>query len=167
MKTLKIFMILLVLTTGIAKAQFTKAELQVSGLTCALCAKATEKALKTLPFIGEIKTDLIRNTYLLTFKSGEQVNFDLISKKVQDAGFFVNSLKATFDFANVKVADNHFSYGGDTFQVMNGTSKEPEGQVAVTIVDKGFAPKSVSKKYLGQIADVNKSTSGRLYHVAI
>jgi copper chaperone CopZ len=167
MKTLKIFMILLVLSTGIAKAQFIKAELQVSGLTCALCAKATEKALKTLPFIGEIKTDLIRNTYLLTFKSGEQVNFDLISKKVQDAGFFVNSLKATFDFANVKVADNHFSYGGDTFQVMNGTSKEPEGQVAVTIVDKGFAPKSVSKKYLGQIADVNKSASGRLYHVAI
>src|SRR5882757_1067087 len=105
MKTLKIFMILLVLTTGIAKAQFTKAELQVSGLTCALCAKATEKALKTLPFIGEIKTDLIRNTYLLTFKSGEQVNFDLISKKVQDAGFFVNSLKATFDFTGTKVAD--------------------------------------------------------------
>ena len=159
-------MILLVLTTGIAKAQFTKAELQVSGLTCALCAKATEKALKTLPFIGEIKTDLIRNTYLLTFKSGEQVNFDLISKKVQDAGFFVNSLKATFDFTGTKVADNHFSYGGDTFQLMNAT-KSPEGQAVVTIIDKGFAPKSVSKKYLGQIADVNKSTTGRLYHVAI
>ena len=166
MKTLKIFMILLVLTSGIAKAQFTKAELQVSGLTCALCAKATEKALKTLPFIGEIKTDLIRNTYLLTFKSGEQVNFDLISKKVQDAGFFVNSLKATFDFASVKVADNHFSYGGDTFQLMNAT-KSPEGQAVVTIVDKGFAPKSVSKKYLGQIADVSTGKSGRLYHVAI
>lgn len=166
MKTLKIFLILLVLTTGIAKAQFTKAELQVSGLTCALCAKATEKALKTLPFIGEIKTDLMRNTYLLTFKNGEQVNFDQISKKVQDAGFFVNSLKATFDFTSIKVADNQFSYGGDTFQLMNAT-KSPEGQAVVTIVDKGFAPKSVSKKYLGQIADVNKSTSGRLYHVAI
>jgi copper chaperone CopZ len=166
MKILKISIILLVLTTGIAKAQFTKAELQVSGLTCALCAKATEKALKALPFIGEIKTDLIRNTYLLTFKSGEQVNFDMISKKVQDAGFFVNSLKATFDFNNVKVADNHFSYGGDTFQLMNA-AKLPEGQVAVTIVDKGFAPKSVSKKYLGQIAGTGTPGSGRVYHVAI
>jgi len=160
-------MILLVITTGIAKAQFTKAELQVSGLTCALCAKATEKALKTLPFIEGIKTDLIRNTYLLTFKGGEQVNFDQISKKVQDAGFFVNSLKATFDFANVKVADNHFSYGGDTFQLMNA-AKSPEGQVQVTVVDKGFAPRSVSKKYLGQIADAGKSTTGsRIYHLAI
>src|SRR5882757_3422177 len=105
MKTLKIFLILLVLTTGIAKAQFTKAELQVSGLTCALCAKATEKALQKLPFISAIKTDLIRNTYLLTFKTGEQVNFDQISKSVKDAGFFVNTLKATFDFTSVKVAD--------------------------------------------------------------
>jgi len=166
MKTLKIFIILLVFSTGIANAQFTKAELQVSGLTCALCSKATEKSLKTLPFIGDIKTDLMHNIFVLTFKNGEPVNFDQISKKVQDAGFFVNSLKATFDFDKVKVADNHFSYGGDTYQVMNGADKPLNGQVAVTIVDKGFAPKSVSKKYLSQVADVS-TTSGRLYHVAI
>ncbi len=167
MKFLKIFITLLVLTTGIAKAQFTKAELQVSGLTCALCAKATEKSLRTLPFITDIKPDLMRNLFTITFKAGEQVNFDLISKKVQDAGFFVNSLKATFDFANVKIADNYFSYGGDTFQLMNKPEKSLDGQVAITIVDKGFAPKSVSKKYLGQIAAINTAKTGRLYHVAI
>ena len=166
MKTLKIFLILLLLTTAIAKAQFTKAELQVSGLTCALCAKATEKSLKTLPFIGDIKTDLLHNIYILTFKSGTPVNFDQISKSVHDAGFFVNSLKATFNFDNVKVADNYFSYGGDTYQVMNPADKPLNGPVAVTIVDKGFAPKSVSKKYLGQVADA-ANKSGRLYHVAI
>jgi len=167
MKTLKIFLILLLITSGIAKAQFTKAELQVSGLTCALCAKATEKSLITLPFISEIKTDLIRNTYLITFRSNVPVNFDLINKKVQDAGFFVNSLKATFNFDNVKVAGDYFSYGGDTYQLMNGNDKSLSGQVAVTIVDKGFAPKSVSKKYLGQVAVAAPAKSGRLYHVAI
>jgi copper chaperone CopZ len=161
-----ILITLLILTAGIAKAQFTKAELQVSGLTCAVCAKATEKELKALPFIGDLKTDLIRNTYLLTFKNGEQVNFDLISKKVRDAGFFVSSLKATFDFTGIKISDNHFSYGGDTFQLMNAT-KLPEGPADVTIIDKGFAPKSVSKKYLGQITNAPASTAGRVYHVAI
>lgn len=167
MKTLKIFIIMLALGTGIANAQFIKAELQVNGLTCAVCAKGTENSLKKLPFIGEIKTDLIRNTYLLTFKSGEQVNFDQISKQVRDGGFFVSSLKATFDFAGVKVADNQFSYGGDTFQLMNA-EKLPEGKVDVTIVDKGFAPKSVSKKYLGQVTNAGKTNTGsRIYHVAI
>ncbi len=166
MKTLKIFVTLLVLTTGIAKAQFTKAELQVSGLTCALCAKATEKSLKTLPFVSEIKTDLMRNVFIIVFKNNTPVNFDQVSKCVHDAGFFINSLKATFNFDNVKLADNHFSYGGDTYQVMNGAEKSLNGETAVTIVDKGFAPKSVSKKYIGQIADV-PSAAGRVYHVTI
>ncbi|MGZ3873426.1 MAG: heavy-metal-associated domain-containing protein [Mucilaginibacter sp.] len=167
MKILKIVILLSVFASGIARAQFTKAELQVSGLTCALCARATEKSLKTLPFVSEIKTDLIRNTYLLTFKDGEQVNFDLISKTVRDAGFFVSSLKATFDFAKVKADGNYFSYGGDTFQVMNLPDKLPEGLAPVTIIDKGFAPKSVSKKYLGQTADPGAGKPGRVYHVAI
>lgn len=167
MKTLKIFILLLILSTGIAHAQFTKAELQVSGLTCALCSKATEKSLKTLPFISDIKTDLLRNTFILTFKNGEAVNFDLISKKVQDAGFFVNSLKTTFNFDGVKLSSNTFSYGADTFRLMNGTDKPLAGEVAVTIVDKGFAPKSVSKKYLGQTTDAAPVNGGRIYHVAI
>jgi copper chaperone CopZ len=166
MKTLKIFMILLVLTTGIAKAQFTKAELQVSGLTCALCAKATEKSLRTLPYISDIKPDLIHNIFVITFKNGLPVNFDEISKKVQDAGFFVNSLKTTINFDNVKVDGNHFSYGGDNFEVVNGPGKSLNGAVSVTIVDKGFAPRSVSKKYLGQLANAQEKT-GRVYHVAI
>jgi len=165
MKTLKIFITLLVLTTSIANAQFTKAELQVSGLTCALCAKATEKSLKTLPFIGDIKPDLMRNIFVLTFKNGEAVNFDQISKKVQDAGFFVNSLKVTVDFTRTHVDGGRFTYGGDTFQLMNAPEKQPNGPVALMIVDKGFAPKSVSKKYLGQAGDVSGTT--RVYHVAI
>lgn len=167
MKALKIFIILLVLSTGIANAQFTKAELQVSGLTCALCSKATEKSLKTLPFISDIKTDLLHNIYLITFKNGEAVNFDLISKKVQDAGFFVNSLKATFNFDNAKIEGRSFSYGTDTYQVMNAGDKPLNGELAVTIVDKGFAPKSVSKKYLSQVADNAPAKQGRVYHVAI
>ncbi len=167
MKTLKIVVLLLALSTSIASAQFTKAELQVSGLTCALCSKATEQSLKTLPFIGDIKTDLLHNIFVITFKNGQPVNFDQISKKVQDAGFFVNSLKTTFNFDNTKLADNSFSYGGDTFQVISGTDKPLNGQVAVTLIDKGFAPKSVSKKYAGQLSSVSTGKAGRVYHVII
>src|ERR1700756_3137808 len=120
MKTLKIFIVLLITTVSTAHAQFTKAELQVSGLTCSMCSKATEKSLRTLNFIGDIKADLNRNVFVITFRKDSPVNLMLISKKVQDAGFFVNNLKATFNFDNVKVNDNAFSYGGDTYRLMNG-----------------------------------------------
>jgi copper chaperone CopZ len=166
MKTLKIFILIFSLTATVAKAQFTKAELQVSGLTCALCAKSTEKALRTLPFVGDIKTDLIRNTYLITFKNDVPVSFEQISKKVQGSGFSVNSLKATYNFDNTKVANNLFSYGGDTYKLLSPADKTTTGNVNFIVVDQGFAPKSVSKKYLGQVADTAPA-SGRIYHLAI
>ena len=157
---------MLAVSIGTARAQFTKAELQISGLTCALCAKTTERSLKSFSFVSDVKTDLSHNIYIITFRKGEAVNFDQISKSVHDAGFFVNSLKVTFNFDNVAVANNQFSCSGDTYQVVNAVEKPLNGAVALTIVDKGFAPRSVSKKYLGQTAD-GVPSSGRLYHVAI
>jgi len=166
MKTLKIFAAILAISINIAHAQFTKAEVQVSGLTCSLCSKATEKSLRSLNFIGDVKADLNSNVFVLTFKKDVPVNLDQISKKVQSAGFFVNNLKATFNFDNVKVSDSYFSYAGDTYRLINGTNKPITGPVALTVVDKGFAPASVLKKYRITPDNVN-GKSGKVYHLAI
>jgi len=165
MKTLKIFIAILALATNAAYAQFTKAELQVNGLTCSLCSKATEKSLRTLSFIGDIKVDLNRNIFLITFKNEAPVNLEQISKKVENAGFFVNSLKATFNFNNTKIVNNSFTYTNDTFRLVNATNKDLSGPVALTVVDKGFAPASVYKKYSAPGDAASKS--GRVYRVAI
>jgi copper chaperone CopZ len=165
MKALKIFIVLFITSITAAKAQFTKAELQVSGLTCSMCSKATEKSLRTLPFIGDIKADLNRNVFVITFKKDIQVNLDQISKKVQNAGFFINNLKATFNFDNVKVSNSTFNYAGDTYRLVNGADKNLAGPVMVTVVDKGFAPASVYKKYTSQVQD--RTEAGHTYHIAI
>jgi len=167
MKFLKIFFASLLCTITIAKAQFTTAELQVSGLTCALCSKATEKSLKTLPFIGDIKPDLVHNVFVITFKNGQPVSFDLISKKVQDAGFFVNSLKATFNFSKVDIKDNRFIYGTDNFEIINGAGKPLSGALALTLIDKGFGSKALTKKYLAQAPTGATGAHGRVYHVVL
>ena len=167
MKTLKIAIIIILLAAGAANAQFTKAELQVSGLTCSMCSKATEKSLSTLSFISSIKADLNRNVFVITFKKDAPVDLDLISKKVQSAGFSVNNLKAIFNFDNVKISDNHFNYSGDTYHLVNAAGKLLSGAVAVTIVDKGFEPSSVYKKYSPLFTGSTTSATGHLYHLAI
>jgi copper chaperone CopZ len=167
MKTLKVFLFLLTLTVGIAKAQFTRAELQVSGLNCALCAKTTEKSLRALPFIADVKPDLMRNIYVLTLKNDKPVNFDKIAAIVHEENFFISSLKATFNFDNVKVVNNFFGYGGNTFELMNGAGKILNGPVELTLVDNGFAPRSVSKKYLSRLSADTAGNPGRIYHLAI
>ena len=165
MKTLKIFLALVALSTGVANAQFTKAELQVSGLTCSMCSKATEKSLRTLGFIGDIKADLNRNVFVLTFKNNAPVSLDQISKKVQGAGFSVSNLKATFNFANVDINNNWFSYAGENYHIVSPITKEPNGITTFTVVDKGFAPVSVYKKYSG--AFTNGIKPGKVYHITI
>ncbi|MGN6396186.1 MAG: heavy-metal-associated domain-containing protein [Mucilaginibacter sp.] len=166
MKVLKLSILILLFGTAAAHAQFTKAELKINGLNCGLCAKTTQSSLKKMSFVEDVKTDPMRNAYLITFKNGAHVNFDEISKVIHDANFFVSSLKATFDFASVKVNNKQFTFSGDTFRLMNA-DKSPNGLVDLMIVDKGFAPKVVTKKYLGK-ADVGDTAgNGRLYHVAI
>lgn len=164
MKTLKAYIILFIATIAVAKAQFTKAELQVSGLTCSLCANTTEKSLKALPFVSEIKPDLVRNVYYITFKDNTPINFELISNKVKKSGFSVSYLKTTYNFDNTQLADNSFTYGADTYKLLN-SDKPLKGPVSLTIVDQGFAPKSVTKKHLGKEPVPTTTATGRIYHV--
>jgi copper chaperone CopZ len=164
MKTFKILIAAFVLSTGIAKAQFTNAQLQVSGLTCSMCSKATEKSLRTLDFISDIKTDLNNNLYVITFKKDVPVNLQAISKKVQGAGFSVNNLKVVFNFDKVKLDNNQFSYGGNNFQLLKTPEKSLTGEVSATIIDKGFISPTAYKKYAGQYPDLNKAG---IYHLSI
>jgi len=167
MKSIKILIVLLVTGSNLAKAQFTKAELQISGVNCGICARATQNSLRTLPFIGDVKTDFMRNMFIISFKNNSPVNFDEISKAVHEAGFFISFLRADISFDKIKVEGNRFRYGTDTYQLMNAPDKPLSGDVTLTIVDKGFAPRSVTKKYITDTKETSPSNTGRVYHVAI
>jgi copper chaperone CopZ len=164
MKTIKVFIALLAISVGVAKAQFVKAELQVSGLTCSMCSKATEKSLRTLSFISDIKPDLNRNLFTITFKPNAPVNLEQMNKKVQSAGFSINQLKATLDFSKVKLNNNSFNYAGDTYMLVNSANKNLDGLVPVTVVNKGFAPAATVKKYS---TEVTAGGSGKSYKLVI
>ena len=174
MKTLKflITFIVILIAASAAKAQFIKADLQVSGLTCSMCQLATQKALKTLDFVSDIKPDLNKNIYVLTFRKDKAVNLDLIKKKVKDAGFSVSKLIATFNFDHIKVSDNfHYQYSGNTYHFMNVPSKLLDGNVQIKVLDKDFISSGDFKKYAGQTefpcykSGVMGNT--RVYHVTI
>ncbi len=174
MKTIKYIavVILLTLVSTNLRAEFIKAEVQVSGLTCSMCQLATEKSLKTLDFVSEIKPDLNKNIYIITFKKGKNVNLDQIKKKVKDAGFSVSKLVAVFDFDNVKVS-NAFTYkfAGSNYYFMNVPAKTLNGSTRLTILDKDFVPAAEYKKMAAsnKAASYKTGQTGtvRTYHVTI
>ena len=155
-----------------AKAQFIKADVQVSGLTCSMCQLATEKALKTLDFVSDIKPDLNKNIYVITFKKDKNVNLDQIKNKVKGAGFSVSKLVATINFNDVKVSNNfQYKFLGNTFHFVNVPPKSLSGSTRITVLDKGFIPDNTFKKNAVEIKAPGYKTGqiagSRIYHVTI
>lgn len=178
MKTFRYFILFaVVLISGNTFAQqITTAELQVNGLTCSMCSRATETSLKTLGFIETITPDLNRNVFVLSFKKDQQVHIDQIREKVQDAGFSVGNLSATINFKNTVVdAQGLAQVDGNVYQFVNAKSKTLNGPVTAQVVDKDFITSSAFKKraaalkspvYLsgkGQIAGREQ----RVFHLSI
>lgn len=177
MKFIKIYSFLLLLSSVKVSAQnIISADLQVTGLTCSMCSQATEKSLKTLDFISEVKPDLNKNIFMLSFKPGRPINVDLLRKKVEDAGFSVGGLTASFKFDDLKVdAAGRALDNGKIYQFVNVKGKVLDGTVRATVVDKNFLPASEFKKKAGQINSPAYATGStvvngkktRVFHLSI
>lgn len=181
MKTISIILLALGLTFG-AHAQFKKASVHATGLTCAMCSKATYEALESLPFVDKIDTDLDNTTFVLIFKTGVPVSIDAIKAKVEDAGFSVGKLVMTAGFDGVAVQnDTHVAFAGSTLHFMDIKSQVLTGDKDITVIDKDFVSAKQFKKFstetsmpcykTGMMGDCCKTgagtATGRIYHVTI
>lgn len=154
MRTIRYFILsaILFFTAPAFAQQISKAELQVNGLTCSMCSRATETSLKSLGFIETITPDLNRNVFVITFKADQQVNMDQIREKVQDAGFSVGDLSATFNFSNTVIDGAGIARVGDlAFQFINVKNKTLNGPVTARVMDKDFITSSAFKKKAAEL----------------
>lgn len=130
------------------QAQFTKARLQASGLTCAMCTKAIDNALKEVPFIASVKPDIKNSAFEIVFKENMEVDADVLKKAVEDAGFFIAKLKMTANFNNVAIKnDEHIKVGNQLYHFLNVEEQLLQGEKSVTVVDKNFLTLKEFKKY--------------------
>jgi copper chaperone CopZ len=131
-----------------SNSQFTSGSLKASGLTCAMCTKAVNVALEKVPFVKEVKVNIKDQEYKLVFKEENNIDFDALSKAVEDAGFSVASLKVTGKFSGVVAEkDTHAELNGINLHFLNSSKEELSGEKTVTIVDKNFLSAKEFKKY--------------------
>lgn len=177
-----ILFLAIVLSGYKADAQFSRATLQASGLTCALCTKAINKSLEQLAFISSVKADIKSSSFDIVFKDGSKVDIDAIRRGVEDAGFSVSRLQMTGNFNSVAVKnDTHTNINGNTFHFLSVGNRVLNGEQQITIVDKNFLGAKEFKKYskssnmscvqTGKAGDCCSkegiSAETRVYHVTI
>ncbi|MBS1742916.1 MAG: heavy-metal-associated domain-containing protein [Bacteroidetes bacterium] len=165
-----------------SNAQVNSVNLQASGLTCSMCSNAINKALRTVPYVTDVKADIKNSSFSISFKPGARVDFDELKKKVEGAGFHVAKLTATIHFNNLKVEnDTHVNVDGMTMHFLHVKNQTLNGEIPVQVLDKGFVSAKEFKKnesftkmscYKTGVAGTCCSKAGiatgeRVYHVSI
>ncbi len=129
-------------------AQFTKATLQATGLTCAMCSNAINKALLEVPFVESVKPDIKNSSFDIALKTGTEVEIDAIRKAVEDAGFSIGNLKMTGTFKDLAVKnDQHLEIGKNVFHFIGISDQSLSGEKTLMVVDKNFLSPKQYKKF--------------------
>jgi copper chaperone CopZ len=148
MKRLVNIVLGLLLVVSLQAQQFTKATLQATGLTCAMCSNAINKALQAKPFIQSVHSDIKNSAFDIVFKEGSDVDIDELRKAVEGAGFAIGSLKMTGNFTNVRIEnDKHIQIGNKNYHFLNVKDQVLNGEQTITVVDKDFLTARQFKKF--------------------
>ena len=143
----KILLLAALAVSLVANAQVNKVSLQASGLTCSMCSNAINKSLKTLDFVLKVDADIKTYSFEILFKPNSKVDFDLIRKKVESAGFTVSAFYATLNFSNIPVnAGKPVVLQDKTFLFVDTKNQILNGDKQVKIIDKGFVSAKEYKK---------------------
>ena len=141
MKKIVIFIFFIVTQNNLFSQSFYS-NIEVNGLTCAMCSYSTQRSLERLDFIESITPDLEATSFKLEFKEEMFVDFDLIQEKVEDAGFFVGKIDIIFSEEISTSNDKHKFIKNNLFHFFS--DKELKTNI-FSIVDKNFISKSQFK----------------------
>lgn len=128
-------------------AQFSKGTLQATGLTCAMCSNAVNKALQGVSFIESVKSDIKNSAFSIVFKQNAEVSIDALKDAVEDAGFSIGTLNLTGNFEGIKIAnDLHVKIGTSNFHFLDVKDQTLNGESTITVLDKNFVTAKQFKK---------------------
>lgn len=143
-----IFSLFLILQTSNVQSQFNAANIQASGLTCAMCSKAINNALEKLSFIQSVTPDIGTSSFDVVFKKNVGVDLDKVRLAVEDAGFSVAKMKVRGNFDGQAVRnDEHVVLNGSTFHFLKIADQTLTGNREITLVDKNFIGSKEFKKF--------------------
>ena len=93
----------------------------------------------------------------LKFKNNTQIDFDVIRKKVEDAGFSVAELRLVLNTSESNIKENtHLHIKDDLFHIVEiADVKKLNGTIKLKILDKGFVSEKEYKKWAKKMLKIH------------
>ena len=148
-------------------AQFTTAEIGVTGLTCPQCSRSVEKSIRTLEFVEDVKMNLENAISTVYFKKGADISIQKIASAVKDAGFSVSTIKANYVFTNVVVPENKFIVQDKySFYFLKSSGQTLNGETTMLFIEPRFMDKKNWEQWK-KLMPENKSNTDFTYYVSL
>lgn len=111
-----LLLVIVLLLSSAARAQFLTAELGINGLTCSQCSNSVAIQLQKLPFVSAVEMDLEETIAHVTFKKNAKVNWNEIPQAIINAGFSIRNAAATFNSEGATTwEERNFKLNGTCF----------------------------------------------------
>jgi copper chaperone CopZ len=145
-------LLLLLASTAPLKAQFTKAEIEIAGLTCPSCSRSVEMALRELDFVADVEMNLEKAAATVLFNSKE-VNMQQVARQVEGAGFSVILAKVFYTFPATGITEGScLCLGSSAYRFVEVEKTPLQGSTGLLFIDKRFVPaKDFSRKWKARI----------------
>jgi copper chaperone CopZ len=143
MKFIIVTIALLCATT--LNAKITKVSIQASGLTCSMCSKAINTALKKVAFVAQVNSNIATSSFDVVFNNTAPVNFDALKAAVENAGFAVASFIFEVDNELPNLINNSHTQI-DSMQMHFTIAGKTINNKKFKIIDKGYLSAKAYKK---------------------
>lgn len=145
------FLLVMLFVAGAVSGQFDQARLQATGLTCAICSKAIQKALEVLPFVEKVSPDLKTSSFEINFRKNAVADADALRMAVEEAGFFVGRLTLRGQFEALPIsAAGYCRIGKQHYRFLNAGGRVLSGQQTIQLQEKHFLTIRDFKKISGR-----------------
>ena len=171
-KIFRLVFVFILLNSLVGYAQIRSVIIGIDGLHCSACSFGTEKSIRKLDFVKNVKMDLNKHLAEIEFKGDKEISLEAITKQVIDAGFSVRNMFVQFDFLNPTPIKENLCYEGNNL-IFNFTSVKEQTLDKTTtlqVLGEQFMSKSEFKKWKLLLKSSCNSTvpsSKKVYHVTI
>jgi copper chaperone CopZ len=160
--------LLLLLSLQFGFGRVLSVEIGIDGLTCSMCSRSVEMAIKKLNFVESIEMDLERTHGIIKLKDSVNIDYQKIAQAVKDAGFSLRFLKINIDQCPT-IENNQVILQENVLIHLYGSHLSTKSNQAAifTLIGSDYMDKKNLRKYEKQYSDIKEKPNTSKEYLAL
>ncbi len=160
-------LVLFCMTSVKGSCQFKSVRVKITGLTCSLCSKGVESALRKISFIESIDMDLNETTAVVHFNHKSPVDLEMVADKIEEGGFSVSRMEAEYLINGGDIVSDSSITGKDhTLRILKNDKTKLQNLIKFQVIGLKFMKKKDYELWKERIKK-DEIISSKIYYIVL